>query len=421
MPSKPISDHKPVTSGNIERMAKTPQPYTLADGKTRWRVYYRKTRADGSIGQTNQGFEDYESAERWAKLIDKIGIEEALKVLPSWQTDKPVTPDLRTFALEHIDLLTGVGEDYRRRSRRVIENDLGVLGELPIDAIGEDEIAKWIGRLADAGAAGKTIKNKHGLLSAVFKRAVRKKIISANPCEGSRIPKSVRTEMVILTPDEFRMFLTCFTPHWQPLVAFLFGSGLRFSEATALNVGDIDLEGKRVSVTKAWKNNGRTLGAPKTERSRRLVSISDETVEAIRPLVKGRAPGELLFKNQRGDKVRSQTFHDNAWDPAVRLANGEDAQKAGAKRVARRRDAQGNIIKPLDVPIRKRPRVHDARHSHASWLLGARVPINYVQAQLGHESIQTTVDRYGHLMPDAGLAISAALSGVMGEVREIEG
>ncbi|MFD6195709.1 tyrosine-type recombinase/integrase [Mycobacteriaceae bacterium NPDC060252] len=44
-----------------------------------------------------------------------------------------------------------------------------------------------------------------------------------------------------------------------------------------------------------------------------------------------------------------------------------------------------------------RPRIHDLRHTCASWLIQAGVPLPVIQQHLGHESIQTTVDVYGHL------------------------
>jgi integrase len=60
------------------------------------------------------------------------------------------------------------------------------------------------------------------------------------------------------------------------------------------------------------------------------------------------------------------------------------------------------------------PRIHDLRHSHASWLFEAGVDILTVQRRLGHESITTTADRYGHLMPGQQIAAAAALNGVFG-------
>ena len=52
----------------------------------------------------------------------------------------------------------------------------------------------------------------------------------------------------------------------------------------------------------------------------------------------------------------------------------------------------------------RRIRLHDLRHTYASLLIAQGVHPKYIQAQLGHTSIQTTLDRYGHLMPGAHAA-----------------
>jgi len=52
----------------------------------------------------------------------------------------------------------------------------------------------------------------------------------------------------------------------------------------------------------------------------------------------------------------------------------------------------------------RRIRFHDLRHTYASLLIAQGAHPKYIQAQLGHASIQTTLDRYGHLMPDAHAA-----------------
>ncbi len=72
---------------------------------------------------------------------------------------------------------------------------------------------------------------------------------------------------------------------------------------------------------------------------------------------------------------------------------------------------------PLNPPLGKVVRIHDARHTCASWLLASGIPINYVQAHLGHESIKTTVDRYGHIMPAKRAALTQALSAALSASR----
>ncbi len=52
---------------------------------------------------------------------------------------------------------------------------------------------------------------------------------------------------------------------------------------------------------------------------------------------------------------------------------------------------------------------HDLRHTFASTALAEGVPISEVSRWLGHESITTTVDLYGHLVPEASERARTAL------------
>ncbi len=87
-----------------------------------------------------------------------------------------------------------------------------------------------------------------------------------------------------------------------------------------------------------------------------------------------------------------------------------------ARRVTRRLPHVGMEGPRGDRPAPARPRVHDLRHSHASALIAAGVPLPVVQRRMGHESIQTTVDVYGHLAPDAYAGAAEAMSVAMGGV-----
>ena len=66
-------------------------------------------------------------------------------------------------------------------------------------------------------------------------------------------------------------------------------------------------------------------------------------------------------------------------------------------------------MKQLSNDLRARPRVRDLRHTHASQLIAAGVPLTVIQRRLGHESIKTTSDTYGHLAADADVAAAAVL------------
>ncbi|MFC7305917.1 tyrosine-type recombinase/integrase [Streptomyces monticola] len=69
----------------------------------------------------------------------------------------------------------------------------------------------------------------------------------------------------------------------------------------------------------------------------------------------------------------------------------------------------------------KRPRIHDIRHSHASWLVAAKVPLPAIQGWLGHESVTTTVDRYGHLLDALDDEVIAAVEWAMNPSAPLPG
>ena len=94
-------------------------------------------------------------------------------------------------------------------------------------------------------------------------------------------------EMRFLTPDEYARLHAHIPTDYQPFVAAMYGLGLRFGEATALTVADLDLDVAQpvVRVNKAWKmgeNGAPYLGAPKTKRARRTVTIPAPLVPVLR-------------------------------------------------------------------------------------------------------------------------------------------
>lgn len=367
---------------------KRPVLYTARDGAQTWRVRYRHAGKESS-----QTFQERRDADRFCTWIDKHGTAGALEMLVATQSsndDKGRT--VATWCAEHIDTLTGVTRGTINRYRAYVRNDLGALADLPIDAVTEDHIARWIQSMQRAGASGKTVKNKHGFLSGAMKAAVKRHLAAANPCEGHRLPQTVKDAAVYLTHDEYGQFLGFFDPQWVPLVETLFGTGMRWGEITALQVRDFDGDARMIAITRAWKQTGggREIGPPKSRKSRRTVRLAPETVTVLRMQCDGKGPKAWIFTDERGRPITGQAFHARAWGPAVSRA---------------------------EAAFGKRPRIHDARHSYASWLLYDGVPINYVQAQLGHESITTTVDRYGHLMPGGDELIAHALSAALSASR----
>jgi integrase len=369
-------------------------------------------RMDGS--SKTRGFDDAKSAERWANVLRQIGPEEALKLLDV-EFDK--TPTVDEYADRYIlskSGLEGMTLDHYRMYMRISISP--AMGTLPVDAVTPERISQWVNDQVSAGYSAKTIANRHGFLSAMFQHAVEvTEILRKNPCARTNLPNSEREEMVFLSPDEFVELLSFIPPRWQPLVFLLASTGMRWGEVTALKPGDFDIANRTVTVSRAWKKSrkrGWYVGAPKTKKSKRTIAIDDDALATVLPLIE--AADEWVFTNASGKPVRQQHFHGIVWTPARNLANGKPAfaktRGKGDLWVARSNGVWDR--EPSKRPIKKMPRIHDLRHSHASWLINAGVPLTAIQLRLGHESVKTTSDTYGHLAPDM-LRRSAEVSGVL--------
>ncbi len=375
-----------------------------SDGTRSFAVLWR----DPETGrQTSLTYDDEREAIVAKKLIEAAGgyVAEANRIA---EAIKKPGPTVAQAVAEHIDLLTGVGPDTRAHYRQqTAAHIVPTLGVFPVAAVTYRQVAGWVADMSKKGLAPKTIANVHGLFSASMATAVRLGYRPDNPCAGVLLPKSqsTRDDMTVLTRDEFMLLLSKIPPHYQPLVLTLVTTGLRWGEATALAAGDVDLVSRpaTIRVTKAWKRDEHRrwyIGPPKTKRARRTVSLPEDLVDVLFPLVAGKAMDELLFTNTVGAQLQSSRFWTTTWTPALEAA-----------RNPRLPDGSPD----LDAPrLSKRPRVHDLRHTHASWMIAAGTDLFVLQRRLGHESITTTTETYAHLLPDQQRAAADAASRALG-------
>lgn len=337
-------------------------------------------------------------AEQLLAMIEASGTQRAVDEIERQNVERKkaaLSPTVTQMLERHVKTITGV-TDGTRSTYEMITRQIAAtpLGKLPIDRVTRDDVAAWIREQEESEASSKTIKNRQGLLSAAFKRAMLDDQITKNPAVAVRIARTERREMTFLTPDEFQILLNRIPTYYQPFITFLYGTGLRFGEAIALRIQDVHLDDSppTLTVSRAWKMGG-GYGPPKTARGRRTISLPTYAVDAVRTAAGDRGPAELVFVNQRGERIDRHTMYGN-W-----LTWIDDTKKGppGEGRVPR-----------LPV-IGKRPRIHDLRHSHASWMLARGFNLHSLAQRLGHESIQTTSDTYGHLLPEAQIqAVRAA-------------
>ena len=158
------------------------------------------------------------------------------------------------------------------------------------------------------------------------------------------------------------------------LIYVLAYGGLRYGELAALRRNDCDFDRSRLRVDESLANVSGQLhfGATKTHQ-RRFVTLPPFLCALLEQHLEshvGPAPEALLFTSPSGQPLRYNNFYRRFWARALRDAD----------------------LAPTGL--------HALRHTCASLLIAHGAPIKAVQAQLGHQSAELTLDRYGHLYPD---------------------
>lgn len=344
----------------------------------------KRKRADGTTAvavlysfqgqQTSVTFDTVNDAEQFRDAVDSLGAEKAMRawgITPTKRAQKRSTaPTVSEWLKRYIASRTGVTKSTLYDYSSYLTNDIEEsLGSMPLDLLSRDDVSAWVQGLADRGLSGKSVANRHGFLSAALNVAVRERIIDFNPAAATRLPRTERKDMVCLTHEEYDLLWSCFTDKWRPMLDFMVASGARFGELTALKPSDIDKTAGTVRIRRAWKRtydgDGWEIGATKTKRSDRTISVDPAILKKLD------YTHEWLFVNKHGNPVRAPSFRNNVWYPAVKKAQ-----------------AKG---------LTKQPRIHDMRHTCASWMVEANENFAVVQAHLGHENISTTIGLYTHL------------------------
>jgi integrase len=359
---------------------RTPTEHVAHDGTVTFKVRFRRDGKQSSL--TFYGATGHFEAVKFCKLLDTVGADEAVNYLArEAEAPTPTEFTLDEWAGRYIQSLTGITDGTREQYTRMYGWAWHqALGHLPLRLVDRERIAAQFNTITGT-RADTTVENARGLLSAMLQVAVFDGYLPANPCKGIRSPRRTDHETVehrFLSPIEFDSLVAAMPKHYRPLLMLLVGSGMRWGEADALTVADLDLSIPSVRINKAvkWRGYQTTpvVGPTKTPKSRRTVTLPSQVAEVLHPLVDGRAGTDRVFLAERGGALRHHTVF-RAWVKAC--------DQAGL------------------VP---RPRIHDLRHTHVAWLVASNKPLPVIQARLGHESITTTIDTYGHLLPSLDAA-----------------
>lgn len=282
--------------------------------------------------------------------------------------------------LEHIQHTRkpSTAEDY---GKRLTQDIYPVLGSLDLHDITRERVKA----VALAGfkkqQAPKTVQNTLRVLSSLLSHAKEDGLIQENTAlrPGRILPKiSKRREVNPLTRDELATVLTVAkenAPRFYPLFLCAARTGLRQGELLALQWDALNLAGRFLEVSRSFTHGAMTT--PKSGDSRR-VDMSRELAATL----------ETLQIDRQLETITREWKDTPAWifcDEHGHMLHHNVVRKVFHA-----------LLKTAGV---RQVRFHDLRHTFASLLLQNGESPVYVKEQMGHSSIQVTVDLYGHLIP----------------------
>lgn len=191
---------------------------------------------------------------------------------------------------------------------------------------------------------------------------------------------------LFLTSEEVEALAGVIDPHYRPLLYSAVYLGARWGELAGLKREHLDLVRRRVHIVGSLQEIAGALEwlpETKSAASRRVLSVPTFLAE----MLAAHLAGEFVFTSKRGHLLRRSTFRQGVWLPAIRDAG----------------------LEPL--------RFHDLRHTCASLLIAEGAHPKEIQARLGHSSITTTLNVYGHLFPSLDERLAERLDATYQQAR----
>ena len=366
---------------------------------SKWYVYvnYKGRRKNRCIGTREAAERVRREVEARLALGDQGFLREAGKQDPTFEN------------YAHAWLETYAGVECKLSTKRSYEQLLRLhviprFGKRRLTEIRRDEIKRFLSDLTQ------TVQKKKDTWAPKYSRNTLRLIISAlrtvlnaamedgwlesNP--ASRVGKFAKSDKpphkaIAMTKEEAEKFLKAVNevcPDWSPFFLTALRTGLRKGELIALKWGDIQFgtsenDSNRYILVQRNHSHGH-FTSPKSKRSRRvdlsrqlravLLALRDAKLLSAMMAGKVSIADDLVFPSQTGTVIKPDNIAPRYMAPAL--------ENAGLRHF----------------------RFHDLRHTFGSLLIRDGASLAYVKDQMGHSSIQITVDTYGHLVPGADIA-----------------
>jgi integrase len=246
------------------------------------------------------------------------------------------------------------------------------LGSIKLTQLRPDHLQAFYSRKLESGLSRRTVQFIHSILHKALDQALRWGLVVRNVSDLVDPPKPQKQKFTVFTPEQVNIFLNSVKDHrWYLIYVLAIYCGFREGEILGIHIEDCDLKKGIIHVRHAVLSvkGGLVITDPKTEKSRRSVTVPSFALNVLRSHIEG------LYRNQ------GLIFTTSTGKPV----------------------SPRNVIRHFKSALKKAElpniRFHDLRHTSATLLLSAGVHPKVVQERLGHSQISLTLDTYSHVMP----------------------
>lgn len=257
--------------------------------------------------------------------------------------------------------------------RQMIEQKiLPYFGRKRMDEITPAEILKWQNEMMSNGYKDTYLRMIQNQMTALFNHAEKYYGLKVNPCKKiEKMGRSNARELNFWTKDEFDIFIGSFSEEermYKLIFEVLFWTGCRCGEMLGLFYEDLDFRNNTINISKTFyrRNKQDYLTSPKTESSNRKVTVPEFLMKELKDYT------DSLYGLRDKDRIFSIT------DRAIQKKLKSKTEALGLTKI----------------------RIHDMRHSAIAFLIEKNVQPLVIAQRVGHDSVNTTMNIYGHLYPN---------------------
>lgn len=278
--------------------------------------------------------------------------------------------DLSKEYLNNFKLYLEIERNFSKHTIRAYASDILsfiiYLDEFKLENVNYQKIKEYLNFIARFDYSKTTITRKISAIRMFYKYLYRENIVKNNPLKGVVAPKFQKKLPIFLTEEEINKILNTIPIDTvqgfrnRTIFELLYSTGIRVSELTSLNFGNLNLEANEIKV----------LGKGNKER---IVLFSNTAKGFLKTYIE--IARKMLYENGSKEIINQDS-------PLFINNTGYRLQAQSIRKILK------NIIKQIELPKNVTP--HKFRHSFATKMLEKGADLRVVQELLGHASISNT-------------------------------